>query len=43
MTKGPVAERIERADQLEKLLELGCELGQGFYFSKPLAIEGVVE
>ena len=37
----PVAEGIERADQLEKLLELGCELGQGFYFSKPLAIEGI--
>jgi diguanylate cyclase (GGDEF)-like protein/PAS domain S-box-containing protein len=39
----PVAEGIERADQLEKLLELGCELGQGFYFSKPLTLEGVLE
>ena len=39
----PVAEGIERADQLEKLLELGCELGQGFYFSKPLTMEGVLE
>jgi diguanylate cyclase (GGDEF)-like protein/PAS domain S-box-containing protein len=39
----PVAEGIERADQLEKLLELGCELGQGFYFSEPLALEGALE
>ncbi|MDQ4109179.1 MAG: EAL domain-containing protein [Actinomycetota bacterium] len=39
----PVAEGIERADQLEKLLELHCELGQGFYFSQPLPIEGVEE
>jgi diguanylate cyclase (GGDEF)-like protein/PAS domain S-box-containing protein len=35
----PVAEGIERADQLEKLLELKCELGQGFYFSEPLPLE----
>ncbi len=35
----PVAEGIERADQLEKLLELRCELGQGFYFSEPLTLE----
>jgi diguanylate cyclase (GGDEF)-like protein/PAS domain S-box-containing protein len=36
-----VAEGIERADQLEKLLELKCEFGQGFYFSRPLSIEGI--
>jgi diguanylate cyclase (GGDEF)-like protein/PAS domain S-box-containing protein len=39
----PVAEGIERADQLEKLLELRCELGQGYYFSRPLPIDGVEE
>jgi diguanylate cyclase (GGDEF)-like protein/PAS domain S-box-containing protein len=39
----PVAEGIERADQLDKLLELRCELGQGYYFSKPLPIEEVEE
>jgi diguanylate cyclase (GGDEF)-like protein/PAS domain S-box-containing protein len=39
----PVAEGIERADQLEKLLELNCELGQGFYFSEPLTLEGAQE
>ena len=35
----PVAEGIERADQLERLLELHCDLGQGFYFAKPLPDE----
>jgi diguanylate cyclase (GGDEF)-like protein len=39
----PVAEGIERADQLEKLLELRCELGQGYYFSKPIPFEDVQE
>jgi EAL domain-containing protein (putative c-di-GMP-specific phosphodiesterase class I) len=37
----PVAEGIERADQLEKLLALRCDLGQGFYFAKPLPLDGV--
>jgi EAL domain-containing protein (putative c-di-GMP-specific phosphodiesterase class I) len=32
----PVAEGIERADQLERLLELHCDMGQGFFFAKPL-------
>jgi diguanylate cyclase (GGDEF)-like protein/PAS domain S-box-containing protein len=39
----PVAEGIERADQLEKLLELNCELGQGYYFSEPLTLDGAQE
>jgi diguanylate cyclase (GGDEF)-like protein/PAS domain S-box-containing protein len=30
------AEGIEGAEQLSHLLHLGCELGQGFYFAKPL-------
>ncbi|HEY7477769.1 MAG TPA: EAL domain-containing protein, partial [Actinomycetota bacterium] len=33
----PVAEGIERADQLERLLEMHCDLGQGYFFAKPLA------
>jgi diguanylate cyclase (GGDEF)-like protein/PAS domain S-box-containing protein len=37
----PVAEGIERADQLAKLLELRCELGQGYYFSQPVPIEEI--
>ena len=32
----PVAEGIERADQLARLLELHCDMGQGFFFAKPL-------
>ena len=39
----PVAEGIERADQLEKLLALRCDLGQGFYFAKPLPLARVDE
>jgi diguanylate cyclase (GGDEF)-like protein/PAS domain S-box-containing protein len=31
-----VAEGIETSSQLAQLRELGCELGQGFYFSEPL-------
>jgi len=39
----PVAEGIERADQLEKLLDLHCDLGQGYYFAKPLPLDGIDE
>ena len=31
-----VAEGIEKQEQLDFLLEKGCEIGQGYYFSKPL-------
>lgn len=31
-----VAEGIETTNQLEKLRELGCQLGQGYLFSKPM-------
>ena len=36
-----VAEGIERLDQLEKLQQLGCELGQGYLFMKPLAAAAI--
>jgi diguanylate cyclase (GGDEF)-like protein/PAS domain S-box-containing protein len=39
----PVAEGIERPEQVERLLELQCELGQGYYFAKPMPIEGIHE
>jgi diguanylate cyclase (GGDEF)-like protein/PAS domain S-box-containing protein len=38
-----VAEGIEGAAQLEALRDLGCDLGQGFYFSKPLPAEALDE
>jgi len=31
-----IAEGIETARQLERLMELGCECGQGYYFSQPM-------
>ena len=39
----PVAEGIEHPEQVERLLELQCELGQGYYFAKPMPIEGIHE
>ncbi|HVF07129.1 MAG TPA: EAL domain-containing protein, partial [Actinomycetota bacterium] len=39
----PVAEGIERADQLERLLELRCDLGQGYFFAKPLPTDELAE
>ena len=32
-----VAEGIETANQLEQITTLGCEFGQGYFFSQPLA------
>ena len=37
----PVAEGIERADQLDRLMELKCDLGQGYFFARPLEPRGV--
>jgi diguanylate cyclase (GGDEF)-like protein/PAS domain S-box-containing protein len=34
--KEVVAEGIENEEQLEQLLTLGCRLGQGYHFAKPL-------
>jgi EAL domain-containing protein (putative c-di-GMP-specific phosphodiesterase class I) len=31
-----VAEGVERAEQCAALINLGCELGQGYFFSPPL-------
>ncbi len=36
-----LAEGIEQPEQREMLRELGCELGQGFLFSKPLEPEAI--
>lgn len=32
-----IAEGIELEAQKDKLLELGCQMGQGYFFSKPLS------
>ncbi|RUM86965.1 MAG: hypothetical protein DSZ24_07290, partial [Thermodesulfatator sp.] len=34
-----LAEGIEREDQVEALLEMGCEEGQGFLFGRPMDIQ----
>jgi EAL domain-containing protein (putative c-di-GMP-specific phosphodiesterase class I) len=31
-----IAEGIETSRQLERLVELKCQFGQGYYFSQPL-------
>jgi EAL domain-containing protein (putative c-di-GMP-specific phosphodiesterase class I) len=36
-----IAEGIETPRQLERLLELGCEYGQRYYFSQPLEAKAV--
>jgi len=36
-----VAEGIEHASQYEHLKKMGCDLGQGFYFSKPKKIPDI--
>ena len=34
-----IAEGVEQPDQAAALQDLGCEIGQGYFFSKPLAQE----
>ncbi len=36
-----IAEGIETAEQLEELKELGCEIGQGYYFARSLPARDV--
>jgi len=40
MSLKAIAEGIETSRQMERLLELGCEFGQGYYFSQPLDAKG---
>lgn len=37
-----IAEGIEQPSQAEALLQLGCDVGQGYYYSRPLAIEDLI-
>jgi diguanylate cyclase (GGDEF)-like protein len=36
-----IAEGVEKTGQLAKLQEMGCDLGQGYYFSEPLPAEAI--
>jgi diguanylate cyclase (GGDEF)-like protein/PAS domain S-box-containing protein len=38
-----VAEGIEISEQITSLRDLGCDLGQGFFFAKPMNQEALVE
>ncbi len=38
-----IAEGIETAEQASSLQSLGCEYGQGYFFSKPLSVESATE
>ncbi|MDH4233793.1 MAG: EAL domain-containing protein [Gallionella sp.] len=38
-----VAEGVESADVSAKLLEIGCDLGQGWHFGNPAALQDLVE
>jgi len=37
----PLAEGIEREDQLRFLIDQGCDLGQGFHFSRPVPASAI--
>lgn len=38
-----VAEGVEQADQVQQLLELGCEAAQGYFFAQPLPLVTATE
>lgn len=41
LTMRVVAEGVETAEQMQWLLRHGCEIGQGYYFSQPVAPDAV--
>jgi len=43
MKLSAIAEGIETPRQAERLLELGCEYGQGYYFSQPLEAKAAAQ
>ncbi len=43
MKYGIIAEGVETKEQLDLLDTLGCEMVQGYYFSKPISAEAIIE
>jgi EAL domain-containing protein (putative c-di-GMP-specific phosphodiesterase class I) len=37
-----IAEGIEKQEQLETLQTMGCDIGQGYYFDKPLPADELI-
>jgi len=37
-----VAEGVETRDVLDQLREMGCDLAQGYYLSRPLPADGLI-
>ena len=38
-----IAEGIESEEDIPLLVEMGCDMGQGYYFSRPVAPEEMLE
>ena len=38
---GTIGKGVETRDQARRLASLGCDLGQGYLYSKPLGPEGI--
>lgn len=36
MNASPIAEGIETSEQLERLQQMGCQMGQGYFFARPV-------
>jgi EAL domain-containing protein (putative c-di-GMP-specific phosphodiesterase class I) len=41
LTSGSSPERIETAAQAASLREIGCDLGQGYYYARPSPAKGI--
>ncbi|MFO7875266.1 MAG: EAL domain-containing protein [Desulfovermiculus sp.] len=41
MGKKVLAEGVERQDQVQVLQKMGCDYAQGFFFARPVPVEGV--